>query len=116
MKFIILLIVSLLVSCSNQEEKFNKERWNSEEDRGYYEYRNQMLGDLLNNYKLKGKTVEELNELFGNIEYYDTLNNIISFEILQEWSGIDPVYTKYLILKLDKNKKVKSISFDEFKR
>jgi outer membrane protein assembly factor BamE (lipoprotein component of BamABCDE complex) len=75
-----------------------------------------MLRDLLKNYKLKGKTIKELNELFGNIEYYYTLNNTVTFEVFQKWSGIDPVYIKYLILKLDKNKKVKSISFDEFKR
>ncbi len=116
MKFIILVIIALLFSCSNRQEKFNKKRWNSIEDRSFYEYRNQMLEDLLKNHKLKGKTIDELNELFGHIEHYDTLNNKIEFEVLQEWSGIDPSYTKYLVLKLDKNKKVKSISFDEYKR
>jgi hypothetical protein len=116
MKLIFLLIISFLFSCSNHEGKFNKERWNSEEDRGYFEYRSQMLEDLLKNQKLKGKTVEELKKLFGNLENYDTLKNTITFTVLQEWSGIDPVYTKYLVLKLDFNKKVKYISFEEFKR
>jgi hypothetical protein len=116
MKFIFLLMFSIIFSCSNQPEKFNKEKWNSEEDRDYFEYRSLMLEDLLKNQKLKGKTVEELKKLFGNLENYDTLKNTITFTVLQEWSGIDPIYTKYLVLKLDFNKKVKYISFEEFKR
>jgi hypothetical protein len=46
----------------------------------------------------------------------DTLNNKIVSEVLNERIGIEPSYTKYLVLIIDKNKKLKSISFEEHRR
>ena len=93
--------------------KFDIEKWNDESDRGYYYNRNAMLDDLMNNYHLKGKTVDEITAMF---HYFDSTDNNISFEVYQEWKGIDPSYTKYLNLRLNKNKIVDSVYIDEFRR
>lgn len=112
---IIFLIFFTIGSCvkGTDEMKFNIEKWNDESDRGHFLNRNAMLDDLINNYHLKGKTVDQITHLF---QYYDSSDNIISFEVYQEWKGIDPSYTKYLNLKLNKKKIVDSVYITEFRR
>lgn len=44
--------------------KFDIEKWNDDADCGSFLYRNAMIDDLLNNYHLKGKTVEEITQIF----------------------------------------------------
>jgi hypothetical protein len=92
------LVFLTVFSCGRgtNEMKFNIHKWNDESDRIFYNNRNAMLDDLLNNYHLKGKSVEEITALF---EYFDSTNNIISFEVHQEWKGMDPSYTKFLKFK-----------------
>ena len=116
-KAIQLIIIPLMfLSCSDRM-KFDIKKWNDESDRGYFHYRNAMLDDLLENYHLKGKTIKELQSIFGYVDYDSTINQQnISFEVYQEWKGIDPSYTKYLVLRLSKNKTVDSVYFNEFKR
>jgi hypothetical protein len=76
-----------------------------------------MLDELMENYRLKGKTIGELEKLFGFIDYDSTINqNKITFEVYQEWRGIDPSLTKYLVLRLNKSKIVDSIYTYEYKR
>jgi len=104
-----------ICSCGNgtNEMKFDSVNWNDESDRGEYHYRNAMLDDLIENYHLKGKTIDEITELF---QYFDSTDNVISFKVYQEWKGIDPSYTKYLNLKLNKNKIVDSVYITEYQR
>lgn len=106
-----LFCIILLVSCK-QQMKYDVSKWNDESDRGSYEYRNAMLDDLLENHNPKGMNIQELEELFGYIDYDSTTNqDWVSFEVYQEWEfvGIDPTYTKHLVLKLNKNKVVDSV-------
>lgn len=114
-QIIIFLILFTICSCGRgtNEMKFDVEKWNDESDRGYYNNRNAMLNDLMNNYQLKGKTVDELTELFL---YFDSANYIISFEVYQKWKGMELSYTKYLNLRLNKNKVVDSVFITEFNR
>lgn len=89
--------------------------WNDDSDRGLYENRNAMLDDLLENHQLKGMNLHELEELFG---YIDSTSNRrkINFEVYQEWDGIDPFYTKYLNLRLNKDRIVDSVYISEYQR
>lgn len=93
--------------------KFDAEKWNAESDRGVYHFRKAMLDDLMANYHLKDKTAAEIKELFV---YFDSTNNVISFEVYQEWEGIDPSYTKYLNLRLNNNKIVDLVYIMENRR
>ena len=74
-----------------------------------------MLDDLLENHQLKGMNLHELEELFG---YIDSISHRkkISFEVYQEWDGIDPSYTKYLNLRLNKDRIVDSVYISEYQR
>lgn len=71
----------------------------------------------MENHHLKGKTINELEELFGYVEYDSTKKaQNISFIVLQEWGMIDPTSTKYLNLRLNEFQTVDSIFISEFKR
>ncbi len=107
------LFLISICSCSGKKTKFDVKKWNDESDRGFFQNRNAMLDDLMTNYHLKGKTIKQITKLF---HYYDSSNNLISFEVYQEWKGIDPSYTKYLNLKLNKNKIVDSVYISEYRR
>jgi len=109
-------LIVLLSGCSNGM-KYDVSKWNDESDRATYEYRNAMLDDLLENHNPKGMNIRELEELFGYIDY-DSTSTGISFEVYQEWEfiGIDPTYTKYLNLRLNKHKIVDSVYFTEYAR
>jgi hypothetical protein len=96
-----------------KDEPFDVNRWNDESDRGFFHNRNAMLNDLLEHKKLEGKTVEEITDLF---QYIDSSNHLISFEVYQEWDGIDPSLTKYLNLRLNKNNVVDSVYLTEIRR
>ncbi len=112
----IVISSAFILSCS-KNIKFDVNKWNDESDRGIYNYRNAMLDDLMENHRLKGKTIGELEKLFGFVDYDSTINqNKITFEVYQEWRGIDPSLTKYLVLRLNKSKIVDSIYTYEYKR
>lgn len=110
----LLILIFFVVSCK-PEMKFNREKWNSSEDFITFENRDAMLNDLLENYALKGKNREELKKIFGEMNGYgyDVDDSLISIEVLQKWRGIDPVYYKYLNLKLNKNGVVDSVYITE---
>lgn len=94
----------LIISCTLNQEKYNKKKWNLKDDVGYYSYREPMLNDLLKNHKIKGLNINELNNLFGKIEIDPTNKNKIFFNIVTDYGwDIDPVYTKDLILILNQN-------------
>lgn len=112
MKLSLLLILIIIFSCTKQR-KFDVKKWNDESDRGEFHYRNEMLDDLMKNYHLKGKSIQEIKDL---ILFFDSSNNVIVFEVFQEWKGIDPSYTKYLNLRFNRNKIVDSVYITEYKR
>ena len=71
MKFIIFVSILCCVafSCSNHKaasanEKFDKIRWQTKEGSGY-PFRENMLNDLITNYKLSGLRKSELLDLLG---------------------------------------------------
>lgn len=117
MKYLTILFILFFSSCSFNQEKYNKQKWNLKDDVGYYSYRDPMLKDLLKNHKIKGLNITELETLFGKIEI-DSLNKKeILFNIVVDFGwDIDPVYTKDLIIILDKNSIAKDYKIIEWNK
>jgi hypothetical protein len=116
-KYLTILISLLFFSCSFNQEQFNKQKWNLKDDIGYYSYREPMLDDLLENHKIKGLSVTELEKLLGEIKIDVSNKNEVYFNIVTDFGfDIDPVYTKDLILELDKNSIVKEYKIVEWSK
>lgn len=99
-KFII--AITLLIGFTGCQQKFDAQKWAITVD-GTYPHREKMLDDLLENYPLKDKTVQETVELLGLPDNYCDHNPYeMTYRIVQDYGwNIDPVYTKYLHLQLD---------------
>ena len=117
MKYIILMVILILVSC-NSDKKFDKIQWLECSDLGQYPKRNRLVNDLLENHKIKGLSYKQVIDLIGEPEKNITgENNEIHYQILIEYgSDIDPIYTKTLILKLDKDSSITSFKVNEWKK
>jgi hypothetical protein len=115
-KLLVLVILLIFFSCK-KEIKFDPKKWNDFEDNNTFEYRNAMLNDLLKNYHLKGRNINEMEEIFGKINEnnFNKNENLLTFDVLQEWSGIEPVYNKYLNIKYNKKGIVDSVYITEYK-
>jgi len=107
-KYLTIFISLLFFSCSFNNQKFNTQRWNLKDDIGHYSYRESMLDDLLENHKIKGLSITELEKFLGEIKIDEPNKNEIYFNIVTDFGfDIDPFYRKDLILELDKNSIVK---------
>jgi hypothetical protein len=116
-KFLILILSLLLFSCK-KEMKFDVNKWNDFEDNSTFEYRDAMLNDLLKNYHLKGRNISDMEKIFGPIDEHNFSDekNLLIFEVLQKWCGIDPIYTKYLNLEFNQSGIIDSVYVTEYKR
>ena len=112
-----ILLLLLTISCN--KKKFNKADWNSDfiDDKITYENRNEMLDDLLENHKLKGKSISDIENILGKLDEHNFSDstNLIEIPVLVKWRGIDPYKYKYLNLKYNKNKIIDSVFVTEFK-
>src|ERR1700739_3921213 len=97
-QFFLLVCALFLFGC---QQKFNKATWVKESDNGNYPERNKMLTDLTENYQLKGITYWQLHGLLGE-PLYDHFDNTYYYQILTQYGGVDPVYTKSLVFWLSK--------------
>ena len=115
---IIFCILSLLFLNSCSKKKFDKTLWNSDfiDDKITYENRNEMLDDLLQNYKLEGKTISEIENILGKFDEHSFSDsaNIIVIPVLVEWKGIDPYKYKYLNLNYSKKGVIDSVYVTEY--
>jgi hypothetical protein len=118
MKFSIILLLSLILTACNTDEKFDKTKWLVQSDIGQYPNRNSMINDLLNNHHLKGLSYKKLIDLIGEPAKNMTgENNEIYYQILTEYgSDIDPVNTKTLIIKLNNDSTIGDFKIDEWKK
>jgi hypothetical protein len=89
-------LILIITSCT---EKFDKNKWG-----GYSEVdgpdRDLMAGNLLKTHQLIGLTNKQMHQLLG-----PPANDTTStwYELKEEWDMIDPVYSKYLIIKFNKD-------------
>ena len=117
MKYLTILFILFFSSCYFNQEKFNKQKWNLKDDVGYYSYREPMLKDLLENHKIKGLNITELENLFGKIEIDSSNKKELFFNVVVDFGwDIDPVYTKDLIIPLDNNSIAKDYKIIEWNK
>lgn len=102
-----LLFIICLFSCKN-EMKFDASKWNVKDDLGLYLYRKNMINDIVENDLVKGKSIAELEKMFGALEV-GALNNqkmIIQNIETDFGSDIDPVGSTDFIIYLNNEDKV----------
>jgi hypothetical protein len=114
----LLFMSFLIISGCSKNEKFEKNKWNQKNDLGYYDYRESMLEDVVKNYQLKGKSIQQLRNMFGELDiFYEKMGCQIQFNIITEFgANIDPIYSKDLIFKLNADSIIVDVHVTEFKR
>lgn len=117
---IILVLFTLVLlpsACGQQEMKFDKQKWNKESD-GFYEHREDMVNDLLENHLIKGMTYWQLTDLIGIPENYSNLDsNTIAYCIMENYGwDIDPIETKTLMIVLTNDSLVKNYKVEHWKK
>lgn len=114
LKKFITIIVALSIQSCVFDTKFDKQRWEDRTDNIFPpEHRAAMLKDLTENHKLKGKTISELENLLGRSDGIE--NNHMYYEIIIEYSGVDPDYKKDLVFNFSKDSVITSFEIKEWK-
>ncbi len=114
--FLIFLIAIIISSCKDREIKFDKAKWQQNEDAGQpSSYRKHMLKDLVTNYKLAGMRYSEIIGLLGEPNFKDSSS--FGYNIVVDYGhDIDPVYTKTLDFTFSKDSVITSFKVDEWKK
>lgn len=111
-KILLVLLVSGLISCNNiTRMKFDKSGWNSKNDI-VYDYRENMLNDLIENHKVTGLKYSDLIDLLGPPDSKDSVS--ISYQISIDYGTIDPVAGKDFILRYNKDSIIESFKVNEW--
>lgn len=106
----------LLISCeqSFKQAKFNKTGWNEKVDWDYPN-REVMLDDLIKNHQVKGLSYKQLENSIGLPDSKEDFQ--LYYDIITDFgSDIDPVYTKSLLIKLNKDSVVSGFEVKEWKK
>jgi len=83
-KIFLLIVITLISSCGEKEMKFDKSKWNERFD-GFYEYRKNMVQDLMENHLEKGMEFKKVVELLGEPgNYQNKKENEITYEVRNE--------------------------------
>ena len=102
----ILTIITLiqLSSCGVKEMEFEKSKWNERFD-GFYEYRENMVQDIMENHLEKGMELKKVVELLGEPDNsQNRRENEIIYEIMVDYGwNIDPMEGKELYIEFDKD-------------
>lgn len=117
MKSLLLLFIVGLCSCDdNQQLKFDKVKWNEQQDPAFTSsYRKKMLRDLTQNHKLSGLRYSEIVNLLGIPDEQDSAG--LRYKIVEDYGyDVDPVYTKDLILDINKDSTIKAWRVWEWKK
>lgn len=111
----ILILITLLTLCGCKS-KFDKKLWIVEEDAETYPHRDKMVDDLVENHHLKGLTYHQLVDSVGlpNLNYQVDSGVYYVIKVDYGWD-IDPVYSKGLFIKLNKDSIVTSVKIEEWK-
>lgn len=102
-KISIILILFILISCSN--EKFNSQTWKTA-DGLYRGHRKAMLRDLLNNHLKLGMKYEQVKNLIGKAEKKDECTSNYIYVIEEKYGIIDPNGYKFLELEFNNENKL----------
>lgn len=96
-------------------QTFNKAAW-ADGDQGWgYPNRKYMLNDLLKNHQIKGLTYKQLIDSIGE-PHLDSGSYEAYYNIILDYGwDIDPVYSKNLILQLNRDSVVTGFEIKEWK-
>jgi len=99
-----------------KEKEFDKSKWNERFD-GFYEYRDNMVQDLMDNHLTKGMDLNEVIELIGAPgNYQNEKPNEITYEIMVDYGwNIDPMEGKELYIEYDKDSIVTDFRLEHWK-
>ena len=111
----LLTIVTILLLTTSCQQKFNSEKWKIEEDLRTYPFREAMLADIVENKKFIGLPFAQIVDSLGQPT---SAENGQLFYIIKEDYGfdIDPVYTKDLVLTIDKDSLVTDVRIKEWRK
>lgn len=110
-----LLVVILIIAYNMVGGKFDRNKWNDKNDWDY-PYRDAMADDLMKHHKLKGLSFKQLKDLLGAPENFTDADSIYYQLIMDYGWDIDPVHTKYLVFKLNKDSVVTGFRINEWER
>ena len=114
------LIAALLVglySCKQTEITFDKELWSKSVD-GFYEHRENMIKDLMENELNKEMAYKSVIDLLGRPANFANLDsNTIGYEVFVDYGwDIDPVETKTLLIEFSSDSTIKEIELKHWKK
>jgi outer membrane protein assembly factor BamE (lipoprotein component of BamABCDE complex) len=114
---IIILSICFLLTACKDNVSFDKAGWTIQGDLGLYPNRDKMLEDLTKNQILKGLTYRQLIEKMGEPEKNVIGDsNAIYYDIVIDYGhDIDPVYTKTVEFKFDKDSIITDFKINETK-
>jgi hypothetical protein len=98
----LIILVTILIglySCKQPEIAFNKELWSKSID-GFYEHREKMITDLMENRLSNGMPYQSVIDLLGKPANFGNIDSSeIGYEVFVDYGwNIDPVETKTLII------------------
>lgn len=96
-KTVLFSLIILLFAACNRHSKFNRDNW-GDTDGLTFAYRNGMVDDLLQNYKLKGLKYQQVIHLLHRPQQSNTTE--MMYEITETTTPGKPKYVKQLILAL----------------
>ncbi len=111
---IFILVLILGTSCDNQTT-FDSEKWKIEEDLRTYPFREKMVDDIIQNKKFIGLNFSQILDSLGQPTL---LENMQIFYLVKTDYGtdIDPVYSRDLVLTINKDSVVTGVSIKEWKK
>ncbi|TAJ13470.1 hypothetical protein DMA11_08630 [Marinilabiliaceae bacterium JC017] len=117
LSIVITLLLIGLVACKQRNEKFDKRLWSERTDM-FYDHREKMVVDLMENYLQKGMTYSTLIELIGEPENYAHIDsNTIGYEIMVDYGwNIDPIEEKTLLIELSNDSTIVDFRLKSWKK
>ncbi|MGG1329841.1 hypothetical protein ABE222_24585 [Bacillus tropicus] len=97
-----LVVCTIQLSMNTYTSNFNQDRWLHAEDKRVH-----MVDDLLQKYKLTGKSNEEITQLLGTpTETRNGENGVITSYYLGTERGFIPIDSEHFVLQFDRDGKV----------
>lgn len=86
-------LLTVLVSACTKQLKFDRSKWNIG-DGINFDYRNQMLDDLLQTHRFEGMKIKQVTDTLGRPEAF--VKNSMYYDVYVKWDGAPPSYMKRL--------------------
>jgi hypothetical protein len=118
------LVILIISACQRNPQtscqgidKFNRTKWCQLADLMTFPNRNCMVDDLVQNYNLKEKRLNQIIDLLGEPQYPLDSTLEMGYKIEEEFgSDIDPIYTKTLLIQFNRDTLVKGFEIKEWKK